>query len=38
MENVRNIEILDFSQQTGKEIIWYQNQVIILQSFSHKIY
>ena len=32
-----NIEILNLSKQKEEETIWCQNQIIILQSFSHKI-
>ena len=41
MNNVvfgRNIDILNLSQQKEEETIWFQNQIIILQSFSQKIY
>ena len=31
-----NIEILNLSQQKEEEIIWCQNQIIILQRFSQK--
>ena len=37
MENVRKLEIINLSQQK-EEIIWFQNQIFILQSFSQKIY
>ena len=33
-----NIEILKLSQQKEQETIWRQGQIIILQSFSQKIY
>ena len=33
MENVRNKDILNLSQQKEEETIWCQNQIIILQSF-----
>ena len=33
-----NIEILNLSQQKEEETIWCQNQTIMLQSFSQKIY
>ena len=32
-----NINILNLSQQKG-ETVWYQTQIMILQSFSQKIY
>ena len=32
------IEILNLKQHKGEEIIQHQNQIIILQSFSQKIY
>ena len=35
---LENIEILNLSQQKEEETIWCQNQIIILQSFSQKIY
>ena len=38
MENVKNIEILNLSQQRGQETILYQNLIIILSNFSQKIY
>ena len=39
MENKwENIEILNLSQQKEEETIWCQKQMIILQSFSLKIY
>ena len=38
MENVKNIEILNLSQQRGQETILYQNLIIILSIFSQKIY
>ena len=38
MEMLENIEILNLSQQKEEETIWCQNQIIILQSFSQKIY
>ena len=38
MEMWENIEILNLSEQKEGEIIWCQNQIIILQSFSQKIY
>ena len=38
MKNVRNIEISNLSQQKKEETLWYQNQIIILQSFLQKIY
>ena len=34
---LENIEILNIKQQKGKEVISFQNQMIILQSFSYKI-
>ena len=34
---LENIEILNLSQQK-QETIWCQNQIIILQSFSQKLY
>ena len=36
--NVRNIEILNLSEQKEQGIIQWQNQIIILQSFSQKVY
>ena len=37
MENLKkDIEILNLSQHKEQETIWCQNQIIILQSFSHK--
>ena len=37
--NVRNIEILNLSEQKEEQgIIQWQNQIIIQQSFSQKIY
>ena len=38
MQNVRSIEILNLSQQNEGGITQYQNQIIILQSFSLNIY
>ena len=38
MENVKNIDILNLSQQKKEETVQYQNQIIILQSFSQNIY
>ena len=35
---LENIEILNLSQQKEEETIWFQNQIIILQSFSQEIY
>ena len=32
------IEILNLSQQIEEEAIWWQNQIIILQSFLRKMY
>ena len=32
------MEILNLSQQKEEETIWCQNQIVILQSFSHNIY
>ena len=33
-----NIEMLSLSQQKEQEIIWCQNLIVIVQSFSQKIY
>ena len=33
-----NIEKLNLSQQKEEETIWYQNQIIVLQSFLQKMY
>ena len=33
-----NIEVLNLSQQKKEEILLCQNQIIIMQSFSKKIY
>ena len=33
-----NREILNLLQQKGEETIWCQNQIVILQSFSHNVY
>ena len=33
-----NIEIFNLSQQKEEQIIWCQNQIIILQRFSQKIW
>ena len=30
IENVKKIEILNFSQQIKEETIWYQNEIIML--------
>ena len=38
MENVRNKEILDLSRQKEEGIIYYQKQIIVLQSFSQITY
>ena len=38
MNNTENIGIQNLSQQKKEETTWYQNQIIILQSFSQKIY
>ena len=38
MENVRKHRNIKLEQQKGEEIIWYQNQFIILQSFLQKGY
>ena len=38
MENVRNKEILDLSQQKEEGIIYYQKQIIVLRSFSQITY
>ena len=38
MENMRKIKILKFLQQKEGEIIWCQNRILILQSFSQKMY
>ena len=38
MENVKNIEILNLSQQRGQGTILYPNLTIILSNFSQKIY
>ena len=38
MKMGENIEMLNLSQQKIEEIIWCQNQIIILQSFSQSIY
>ena len=38
MKMGENIEMLNLSQQKIEEIIWCQNQIIILQSFSQNIY
>ena len=38
MKMLENIEILNLSQQKEEEIIWCQNQIIILLSFSQKNY
>ena len=35
---LENTEILNLSQQKEEESIWYQNQMIIIQGFSQKIY
>ena len=37
MENVKKHEDIKLVKN-GEEIIWYQNQIIVLQFFSHKIY
>ena len=37
MENVRNIDILNLSQQKEEETILCQNQIIILKCFSQKM-
>ena len=37
-EMLENIEIFNLSQQKEEETIWCQNQIIILQTFSQKIY
>ena len=36
MESMRNTEMLNLKQQKKEEIIKYQNQIIILQSFRRK--
>ena len=36
MESMRNTEMLNLKQQQKEEIIKYQNQIIILQSFRRK--
>ena len=33
-----NIEIIDLSLKKEEETVWCQNQIIMLQSFSQKIY
>ena len=38
MNNTENIGIQNLSQQKKEETTWYQNQIIILQNFSQKIY
>ena len=38
IENVRDDKDINLSQQKEEETIWCQNQIIILQSFSQKIY
>ena len=35
---LENIEISNLSQQKKEETIWCQNQIIIRESFSQKIY
>ena len=35
---LENMEILNLSQQKEEETIWCQNQFIIAESFSQKIY
>ena len=37
-ENVRKHRDIKLSQQKEEETIWCQNQIIILQSFSQKMY
>ena len=37
-KTMENIEILNLSQEKKQELIQYRNQIIILQSFSQKIY
>ena len=38
MEYLKKYKVLNLSQQKEEETIWCQNQIIILQSFSQKIY
>ena len=38
MENLTNIGILNWFQQKEEGIIYYQNQIIILRTFSHNFY
>ena len=38
MNNTENLGIQKLSQQKKEETTWCQNQIIILQSFSQKIY
>ena len=37
-KTMEKIEILNLSQEKKQELIQYRNQIIILQSFSQKIY
>ena len=37
-ERYENVEILNLQEQKGEEFIQHQNQIIILQSYSQKIY
>ena len=38
LKMLENIEMLNLLLQKEEETIWCQNQIIILQSFSQKIY
>ena len=38
MEYFKKYKVLNLLQQKEEETIWCQNQIIILQSFSQKIY
>ena len=38
MKNVRNTDISDLSQQKEEGVIYYKNQIFILQNFLQKTY